>query len=310
MTLYLMTCVAVFLYGWHGFTQAGTTRALIFCAILMLVAYETTVLVKLWYWVVNNKLAVLKEIKLLRLSLPPGAEDALAPDAPGPSGRREHRWMMAGIVLTGVCVSTFLNARPEAIAQLGLTSTAYVTLTEQGDAEVVASIAYRNTGPMPLARTTFHAPVGQQIRWYDEQGRALSTSAEPADTRLRYAIELGAPVLPDEWVRYRRVSRIEGAATRETDSWIYQADTSYGNARNTFDETVKIPAGATVLAAEPEPAAIRTGPDGAQILRFAGRRGANEPFAYIINYRLPAGGPAAAATPAESENRNPPGHGA
>lgn len=36
---------------------------------IFILAFETTVLIKLWYWMVNTKLGILREVKLLRLDL-------------------------------------------------------------------------------------------------------------------------------------------------------------------------------------------------------------------------------------------------
>ena len=44
-------------------------RSWITWSVLFILAFETTVLIKLWYWVVNTKLAVVREVKLLRMDL-------------------------------------------------------------------------------------------------------------------------------------------------------------------------------------------------------------------------------------------------
>jgi len=45
------------------------TNAMIISAVVVLVAHEGTVLIKLWYWVLSSKYAVLKELKQLQLQV-------------------------------------------------------------------------------------------------------------------------------------------------------------------------------------------------------------------------------------------------
>jgi ABC-type sugar transport system permease subunit len=45
------------------------TNAVIVSAIVVLVAHEGTVLIKLWYWILNSKYEVLKELKQLQLQI-------------------------------------------------------------------------------------------------------------------------------------------------------------------------------------------------------------------------------------------------
>ncbi len=45
------------------------TNAMIISAVVVLIAHEGTVLIKLWYWVLNTKYGVLKELKQLQLQI-------------------------------------------------------------------------------------------------------------------------------------------------------------------------------------------------------------------------------------------------
>jgi len=42
---------------------------MIFAAVITLIGYNSTILMKLWYWVVSTKLNILKEIKQLQLQI-------------------------------------------------------------------------------------------------------------------------------------------------------------------------------------------------------------------------------------------------
>jgi hypothetical protein len=58
-----MVAAAVFLQ------YATSTQMMIWCVIMFLVAFEGTILIKLWYWVISSKIRVLKEIKELEILL-------------------------------------------------------------------------------------------------------------------------------------------------------------------------------------------------------------------------------------------------
>ena len=48
---------------------ATDTRMMFWCAIMFIVAFEGTVLIKLWYWVMTSKISVLTELKHLEMLL-------------------------------------------------------------------------------------------------------------------------------------------------------------------------------------------------------------------------------------------------
>ena len=53
----------------NAFIYSKNPKTLLMLGVVFLVAYNTTILIKLWYWIVNNKLNVLKEIKQLQLQI-------------------------------------------------------------------------------------------------------------------------------------------------------------------------------------------------------------------------------------------------
>jgi Family of unknown function (DUF6768) len=58
-----MVAAAIFLQ------LATSTRMMIWCAIMFMVAFEGTVLIKLWYYVVSSRISVLRELKHLETLL-------------------------------------------------------------------------------------------------------------------------------------------------------------------------------------------------------------------------------------------------
>ncbi len=66
-------CLIVFAVATVGAIEvmvfASSTKTLIVCAVIILGLGQLEVLMKLWYWVMNGKLKVLKEVKNLELQI-------------------------------------------------------------------------------------------------------------------------------------------------------------------------------------------------------------------------------------------------
>ena len=55
--------------GYIGLRSAGNTKEMLSWVIFFMIGFNSTILMKLWYWVVDNKFNVLKEIKQLELQI-------------------------------------------------------------------------------------------------------------------------------------------------------------------------------------------------------------------------------------------------
>lgn len=69
LTLLVLLCVGFLYFGTWWIAKAGDTREMLFGFFIMMVGLETSVLVKLWYWVVDSRMATSKEIKQVELQL-------------------------------------------------------------------------------------------------------------------------------------------------------------------------------------------------------------------------------------------------
>ena len=67
--VYAIACVAVGVSAFNSFVYRYDTKSLIGSAVVVLVVYETTVLMKLWFATASMKMSVLKDVKLLRLEV-------------------------------------------------------------------------------------------------------------------------------------------------------------------------------------------------------------------------------------------------
>jgi hypothetical protein len=55
--------------GYVYFRSAVDTRGMLNWVLLFMIGFNSTILMKLWYWVCDTKLNVLKEIKQLELQI-------------------------------------------------------------------------------------------------------------------------------------------------------------------------------------------------------------------------------------------------
>jgi hypothetical protein len=64
-----LLCLGMMGAGYIGLRSATDTRGMLLWMIFFMIGFNSTILMKLWYWVVDNKLSVLKEIKQLQLQI-------------------------------------------------------------------------------------------------------------------------------------------------------------------------------------------------------------------------------------------------
>ncbi len=67
--IFLLLSIGMMVGGYIGLRSAGNTRGMILWAIFLMIGFNSTILMKLWYWVVDAKLNIQKEIKQLQLQI-------------------------------------------------------------------------------------------------------------------------------------------------------------------------------------------------------------------------------------------------
>ena len=66
--IFMAISLAIFIFGtWGIFYNTG--RYITLALLTAIIGFNSTILIKLWYWIMNNKLNVLKEIKQLQLQI-------------------------------------------------------------------------------------------------------------------------------------------------------------------------------------------------------------------------------------------------
>jgi len=292
---YLIVLTALSVFAVARLLQQPDPRWLVLYGILLVIALEGVTVIKLWYWIVNTKLSVLKELKQLRLELPAAAASGRAADegllGPTPTiqscSRTERALWWVAIVIVGGLVGVF--AGPPAPPRPPLRSQGFVTLAADGSGTVVTRIEYVYHDVTPLTSFTFTcgSPPGAKIRWIDSRGRELPATVSQEGGQARFVVRLVEPVMPGERLAYTQILESPSLVTRDGDLWTYRQDWQYGYWENDYAETVILPAGAEAVSADPEPSGRFTR-GGAPGLWFRGARGPQEHFRYTVRYLLAA----------------------
>lgn len=294
--IFLCLDVWILLFAFYHFLQVSDTKLLLLYAFVMLVCFESTILMKLWYWVMNDKISVLKELKLLRLELPRDDAASVLEDADKPRGwLRSLRWaervfwyglFVAGIVAVGFVKSHDVPSEWDFPPRGTLTRQACVTLAPDGRASVVTDVSCQYEGSGRRTGFSFPAPRSWSVRWIDSCGQELSATATPVNDQHCYYVRLNKPVYPGERYSYVSMADVPNAAQREGDVWTYSTGQTYHYGTNEYVDTVVLPEGAEIVSATPWPAAAFT-LNNKPTVRFESKRGCNERFEYTIRYRLP-----------------------
>lgn len=67
--VFLVLCLGMMAGGYIGLRSANDTKTMLCWMIFFMVGFNSTILMKLWYWVVDTKHNVLKEMKQLELQV-------------------------------------------------------------------------------------------------------------------------------------------------------------------------------------------------------------------------------------------------
>lgn len=302
--VYLLGCLIVAWWCVRQFLAADDVRSWILWGVIFILAFETTVLIKLWYWVVNTKLGVLREVKLLRMDLAAqkGSLEALEAIArvesptkvPGVSKWERAAWFGALIavgVFFGVGIGRQVDRHYRATGQL--TSERTITLGADGEARIEATYDLANTTSRALNEFTIYSggiitntawiPAAESP-WSDGQQRKLAVRREPDPHghNRRDVIQLLDPVPPGQ--SFKLNTTFTSAARREDGVWVFTQDQNWGYHRNFYRDTVVLPPGAELISAEPAPVSQerRNGTTG---LRFEGERNSGAKWVVSVKYR-------------------------
>ena len=281
----LLIMLVWLVFAAHSFFSSTDVQSWILYAVIFLVFFLNTVLMKLWHWIINNKIGVLREVRLLRLdlALQKGTVDTLdsltAAESPtkwqGVSRAERWAWNVAIIVASiSVPVGAMWPWLRMAVVGSHMTSHRAVTLSADGTAHMDTVYSLPNTLPYPiherviygggrLEESQFIPPA--ESSWSDGWGRKLAVCREPAGANIREVITLVAPVPAGAEFKLRHTGTHK--ATLSGDVWTFYMNQVWGYDHEDYTDTVTLPPGATVVSTKPEPVA-REVKDGRLVIRF------------------------------------------
>ena len=293
---YMCLCSWLFVFALYHFFHSSGAKALLFYGILMIVFFEAIVLMKLWYWIANQKISVLKAIKQLALGEASATSAATSPQdtirpVEGLSRRERIIWkaaLLAGCALIAAIKTVELGGVENPWGfEAGSRSTSHgsIALAANGSGSAVTELSFLHQGTLPGHGFSFHAPQSEKLRFVDSSGQELPFTTSPQREHVRYDVRLPRLVMPGERFNYERHAESSQAATEEDGVWTYASDVAYGYNTNEISQTVVLPAGAEIVSTSPWPVASFTLQDRPTV-RFTGVRASNEPFKYTVKYRL------------------------
>jgi hypothetical protein len=295
---YVIALAALGAFAILRLMQGGSTKTLILYAILLGVAFEVSTLMKLWYWIMNTKLNLLREVTQLRLELATGGKPEViaAGDSPAQPARRpihgtlgcsrRERTLWYVVLFTVlILVAVFVQGRE--VLQEGLTSEGYVTLSADGSGSAVTRVSYVHYAAAPLVSFDFYSGGPKQdIRWIDGRGREMPATVSEENGQTRYRVRLIEPVMPGEPVQHTRITESASIATKEGELWVFRQDLQHGFPANRYNDTVLLPRGAELVSADPEPSRQYLF-DRSSVLVFRQSLDRQEHFRSVVQYRLP-----------------------
>ena len=292
----IIFCIAVLEIAAAGFGLAVSTKAMLAFAVVLVFAIVGTGIVAIQSRITNAKLALLKEIKLLRLEHLgcPTDHTTAPPWETVPTGvtiwRTLSRWEGAAwfAVLILVAAVSFLFASWLMGWEGMLTNESLVKLSADGSGSEVSKTSYQYNGLTPMTSASMWTGEGPYkfTRWLDNRGRELLMTVETIPPNRRYTVQLVEPVRAGEEFRETIFGESPKMAEKKGALWTYKGDPQFGQQKNSYFVTVQLPKGAEIASVDPQPAE-QIIQDGLPTVRFQAIRGRNEKFTHSIQYRLP-----------------------
>jgi hypothetical protein len=306
--VWLLICIAFACLIMLLFTASTDLKSCILYGVLFLVMIESTILIKLWYWVVNSKLAVLRQVKLLRidLALQKGSTETLeelasleSPFRPMGISKWERRaWgaavMGLALVMGAIIALSQGNLRFIASALSVNDFRSTVTLNADGSAQEQIEWEMQNRSLAPLTEFPLHSggSVAQTTLlpasdspYSDGLGRNLAARREPAGPNHRDVIQFVEPVAPFARFTLKSSFPWHGRATREGEVWTVKQTLGPSSVRIRYVQTVRLPPGAEMVSVDPLPKEQQT-QDERVVLRLESQPIAGQQWTWTVKYRL------------------------
>ncbi len=294
--MYALVCVALGVSAINFFARSFDIKTLIGSAVVILVLYETTVLMKLWFATATMKMSVLKDMKLLRLEV---ARLATAVGVEKPSeppvkyqpmrgvSRRERCFWLAACLIVAIAVSSWTAQAWHLGGGGDSSSDTLVTLAADGSAEKQTETVLPYSSYYRPSGFSLYAPKDCNVRLLDPMGQQLPIEVAETDTQHRHDVTFTDSVFVDGKMRYTQIIEIPQAAHLKDGVWTYHEGLRHAGSNKEFSIKILLPSGAKLLSADPT-ADVEVDADGRTRLRFQGTTIDDKQYIFTIRYELPS----------------------
>jgi hypothetical protein len=229
LTVWVLVGLAVCSAGTFVLGRVTETRMMLAALFVMLVGFESTVLIKLWYWTLDSKAALMEQLQRLGLRLEGGVEpetDA-AEDKVSFSERLSMKWYgrvaSALVLVAGMSFGVWvLMPLFHATASVVYRSECHAVLDASGSARVTGRMTFAYYGVTPLE--TVRVPTGDKLQdaaWTDAAGHALSSTQEQSGAGWVSLVQLPQPLFREESTDLRVTWTIPDAAREQGGAWTF-----------------------------------------------------------------------------------------
>ncbi len=272
--IYLLICILGMLFFANIAMETSSTRLVIIYGILFLVFFESTILIKLWYWVVHTRLSLSREMKILQLNfartLP---EETQWLDAPPESalqkrGKKIYAWFYLVVCLAVGGYFGFSNndnfsnvwwETPHAPNTDTMGLSREVELEADGSGRLKTEYSFPNNSLFPQKEFSMYMgkkdlPPGYAEGYRDFDGNKLSVELHPQGQGTRTVVHLPKVVPPGKRMMFISEWTSKDQASREGDDWVFTDGMGgFGYRRVHYQYRIKLPPNVKASDISPSP---------------------------------------------------------
>ncbi|MBN1903023.1 hypothetical protein JW926_16995 [Candidatus Sumerlaeota bacterium] len=268
-------CLLTIIIAWIRFTGSAYPKQQIFYGAVMTIGFLALVFIALLSFIINNRIGLLKEIKMIRLGVEEDASQSLKHPLVGTYARAEYAFWAVGIIVSLIILAQILFPGFRS-TRYGLHVNKHVTIQYDGAASSVEHVSFPVIGKKPLFGFSIDftgSPDCMDWKWFDGKGRKLIKIIRQKDGKTEVEIDLFEPVMPGEWMYYRLESQCQDAVKRTENERSFEMEDLYGypdcacQGKMNLAISVELPKGAQIISLEPD-GAERTSIDNIPVIYF------------------------------------------
>lgn len=300
LTVWVVIGLGLMFWGAHVLGTSNQVKLMLAGLALILIGYESTVLIKLWYWTVHMRINTAEDLKKLQLLMAGGslaAEEEMKSSVPSAQGRRPFldrlsykgwAWVASVVVVCAAVVGAEIFLDPLLSPGSQSRSDSHMTFFEDGSMRVTARSVWIHYGATPMEtfdNQTENAP--DEVTWRDGHGQVIPYERVHREDGYHYTLRLPTPVFKGERFELRSSATWKDIVERKGESCVFYNYKTWSR-RTRVRETIALPPGAALESVSPKPRR-QWRREGRTLLLFEGVRKRGEREELRITYRVPEG---------------------